>query len=118
MSSRLEKFKAPADEQRARIKFSLPMKEGELQAAYSRGMLRKAELEDGAYYRGYCRNATVAMWSAEKECFIYMRQKFERRYPDEIKHPEDDNEFDLFVPLEKVMPQDSEIIREEEQRSV
>lgn len=115
MLSRSEKFKF-LEERRARIKFSLPMKPGELEAAYERGMLHKHDLENGAYYRGYCRQATVAMWSAEKNCFIYMRQKFELRFPDEINHPEDDNGFDLFIPLEKANPQESEIVRKEDRR--
>lgn len=109
MLSRSEKFKH-LEERLARIKFSKPMKPGELESAYARGMLRKSDLEDGAYYRGYCRHATVAMWSAEKNCFIYMRQKFERRFPDEINHPEDDNGFDLFVPLEKTTPQERQLV--------
>lgn len=113
--SRSEKFKH-LEERLARIKFSKPMKPGELESAYTRGMLRKCDLEDGAYYRGYCRNATVALWSTRNDCFIYMRQKFERRFAEDIRHPEDDDGFDLFVPLEKTVPAESEIISEEDQR--
>jgi hypothetical protein len=115
MLSRSEKFKH-IEERLARIKFSKPMIPGELESAYASGMLRKADLEDGVYYCGYCRHATVAMWSAEKNCFIYMRQKFERRFPDHTRHPEDDDGFDLFVPLGKTTPAENEIIREENQR--
>ncbi len=115
MLSRSEKFKL-LEERRVQIKFSRPMKAGELEVAYARGMLHKTDLEDGAYYRGYCRNATVAMWSGARNCFIYMRQKFDLSYPEKIRHPEDDDGFDLFVPLEKVSPQESEIIVENQLR--
>jgi len=97
-------------ELRARIRFSVPIQPGELEAAYARGMLRKSDLEDGSYYRGYCRNATVAQWSAEQNRFFYMRQKFDRRFCDRAAHPEDDYGFDIFVPLEKVTPKEDEII--------
>jgi hypothetical protein len=115
MLNRSEKFKY-LEERQLRIKFSLPIKQGELDRAYTLGMLPKLDLEDGVYYQGYCRHATVAMWSAEKSCFIYMRQKFGRRYPDEVNHPEDDNGFDLFVPLRKIVPREDEIIYKESQQ--
>jgi hypothetical protein len=117
MLSWSEKFKR-LEERLARIKFSKPMKPGELESAYARGMLHKADLEDGAYYRGYCRNATVALWSARNDCFIYMRQKFEHRFAEDIRHPEDDDGFDLFVPLEKTTPAEDEVISEEDQRKL
>jgi hypothetical protein len=96
-----------------KIHFSNPMKPGELEAAYTQGMLHKQDLKDGAYYLGHCRNAVVAMWSASDNCFVYMRKKFSLRYPEKIFHPEDDNGFDLFIPLEKTIPKEDEIVRED-----
>ena len=101
---------------RERITFSKPMKPEELESAFAQGMIRKLDLEDGAYYRGYCRNATVALWSASKSCFTYMRQKFDQRFPETICHPEDDNGFDLFIPLERATPQENEIVQDPQRR--
>lgn len=61
-----------------------------------RPILPKTVLVDGAYYIGRCRNATVARWSAARECFFHWRQKFDRIFVEEIKHPIDDNHFDVF----------------------
>ena len=57
----------------------------------------KAALEDGAYYVGECRNATVARWCAAQQCFFYWRFKFGSRYVERIKAPEDEKRFDVFV---------------------
>ena len=53
-------------------------------------------LVDGAYYVGRCRNATIARWSAARGCFFHWRQKFDRIFVEEIKHPVDDDHFDVF----------------------
>lgn len=67
-------------------------------------MIAKADLEHGAYYEGYCRNASVARWDAGKECFAHWRLKFGQNFVEEIKHPEDDDRYDVFVPDRKVDP--------------
>ena len=61
-----------------------------------RAILPKTSLVDGVYYVGRCRNATVARWSATRECFFHWRQKFDHIFVEEIKHPIDDDHFDVF----------------------
>lgn len=69
----------------------------------------KHELKDGQYYRGICRNASVAKWNSEKNCFTYMRTKFNSRFAEDINHFQDDNGFDLFFPYcECIDPQEHE----------
>lgn len=52
----------------------------------------------GAYYRGRCRNASIARYNAETNRFVYMRQKFGSVFPEDICHAENDDGFDLFEP--------------------
>ena len=61
------------------------------------GGIPKDKLIVGKTYIGDCRNAREAVWDGEK--FTYMRTKFGSTYPEKINHFEDDNGFDLFVPL-------------------
>jgi hypothetical protein len=56
----------------------------------------KSELVVGAYYNGRCRNALLARWNGSR--FIYMRSKFGDTYPESIKHEEDFDGFDCFIP--------------------
>lgn len=81
-----------------------PLPPGWIEAAAKRGMLRKSDLVDGAYYYGRCRNADVAKWDATTQEFTYQRTKFGKTFPETIKHPEDDNGFDLFIPVEIAGP--------------
>ena len=46
---------------------------------------------------GSCRNSSEATWNGT--VFIYERYKFGSYYNDEINHFEDDDGYDLFVPL-------------------
>ena len=71
--------------------------------------IAKAELEHGAYYTGRCRNASLARWDANKQCFVHWRTKFGSRFTEEIKHPEDDQDFDVFVVEEKTENPEQEI---------
>lgn len=64
--------------------------------------IAKQDLVHGAYYEGRCRNATVARWNAERECFVHWRTKFGQRFIEEIRHPEDDQHYDVFV-VERVL---------------
>lgn len=84
--------------------FSLsnPIKPGELEQAYKEGMIRKSDLKDGKSYKGHCRNASVAIWQQEKDCFVYQRTKWGSTFPEDINHPEDDDGFDLFTPYEEI----------------
>lgn len=64
--------------------------------------IAKADLEHGAYYTGSCRNASVARWDGNKQCFVHWRSKFGDRFLEEIRHPEDDSVFDVFVVESKI----------------
>ena len=61
-----------------------------------RPILSKEQLVDGTYYIGRCRNATIARWSAARGCFFHWRQKFDRIFVEEIKHPIDEEHYDVF----------------------
>ena len=62
--------------------------------------IQKAELKHLAWYRGICRNATIAQWNKTNNKFWYTRHKFGDTFTESINHPEDDNGFDLFYPFE------------------
>ena len=64
------------------------------------GGIPKDKLEVGAWYRGECRNAKLAQWKGEG--FVYERTKFGYTYNEEINHFQDDDGYDVFVPIEKV----------------
>ena len=61
------------------------------------GGIPKDKLIVDKTYIGGCRNATEAVWDGEK--FTYMRTKFGSTYPETINHFQDDDGYDLFVPL-------------------
>lgn len=61
------------------------------------GAIPKIELEVGKTYIGKCRNAHEAVWEGTE--FVYQREKFGMVYPEKINHFEDDNGYDLFVPI-------------------
>lgn len=65
-------------------------------------MIPKNELVDGAYYKGTCRNADIARWSAEHQKFFHWRFKFGHTFIEEIRHPEDEQRYDVFVPEELI----------------
>lgn len=73
-----------------------------LQNAYDKGMIAKADLVDGASYLGRCRNASVAKWNATTEKFTYIRTKFGSSFEEDIVHPENDEGYDIFVPIRAV----------------
>ena len=64
------------------------------------GALPKDKLEVGATYEGTCRNAERATWNGT--CFDYKRYKFGAEQDAKINHFQDDNGYDLFVPLRKI----------------
>lgn len=64
------------------------------------GAIPKNKLEIGKTYIGDCRNATKAEWTGKE--FKYMRTKFGFTYPETINHFEDDDGYDLFVPIQKI----------------
>ena len=59
--------------------------------------IAKADLVHGEYYRGRCRNATIARWNAETQRFVHWRHKCGFVYTEEICHPDDEQYFDVFV---------------------
>ena len=61
------------------------------------GGIPKDKLIVGKTYIGDCRNAREAVWDGGK--FTYMRTKFGSTYPETINHFQDDDGYDLFVPL-------------------
>lgn len=86
-----------------KIKIPNPIPKGFVQYLIEKkGMISKKELEDGVKYYGICRNVREAVWNAEKQKFIYERRKFGNIFNERINHPEDDNGFDLFIPIKKI----------------
>jgi len=61
------------------------------------GAIPKKDLIVGKTYLGDCRNASEATWNGK--VFVYKRRKFNWEYDEEINHFEDDDGYDLFVPL-------------------
>lgn len=63
----------------------------------------KKELVPYAWYIGVCRNAFYAQWIPNLENgtgqFIYIRHKFGGFFIEKIFHFEDENVFDVFIPL-------------------
>ena len=60
-------------------------------------VIPKSELIVGAIYQGECRNSGTAIWDGNK--FVYERHKFGTSYNERINHFEDDNGYDVFVPM-------------------
>ena len=76
---------------------------------YDKGILPKKDLIKGGYYIGKCRNADVALWNGYE--FVYMRDKMGAHFPETIFHLEDDNGFDVFIPLKITKPTDEQRIK-------
>lgn len=64
------------------------------------GAIPKDQLEVGAEYEGSCRNATRATWNGKK--FEYKRYKLGFWMDDAVNHFQDDDGYDVFVPIRKV----------------
>ena len=64
------------------------------------GAIPKEKLITGKRYEGACRNASEAEWDGEK--FTYKRHKFGDVYDESINHFQDDDGYDLFVPLKEI----------------
>lgn len=64
------------------------------------GAIPKSKLIIGKTYKGYCRNASEAIWLGDK--FEYDRYKFGTTYKETINHFEDNNGYDLFVPYKEL----------------
>jgi hypothetical protein len=64
------------------------------------GAIPKKDLIVGKTYLGACRNASKATWTGK--VFVYKRRKFNWEYDEEINHFEDDDGYDLFVPIKEM----------------
>lgn len=73
-----------------------------LERALAEGMIAKDQLVDGAMYLGWCRNAEQARWDASQQQFVYKRTKFGACFDETIVHPQDDDGFDIFVPMARL----------------
>lgn len=69
-----------------------------------RTILPRDQLRHGAYYKGRCRNATIARWNATQECFYHWCEKFGRTYIQTIKYPTDEQDpwWDVFDVVEEL----------------
>ena len=72
-------------------------------------VIPKTLLEHGAYYQGRCRNASIARWNGDRGVFVYWRNKFGHVFLEEIRCPEDDIMFDVFVAESKLDAPEKEI---------
>ena len=61
------------------------------------GAIPLHELVVGKGYIGTCRNASEAVWLGDE--FEYMRTKFGSTFPEKINHFQNDDGFDVFVPI-------------------
>lgn len=59
--------------------------------------MNKEQLVHGHYYEGTCRNAWIARWNAERNCFFHWRTKFGHKYVEAICHPDDEQYYDVFL---------------------
>lgn len=64
------------------------------------GAIPKEELEIDAEYIGSCRNSDTAIWKGNH--FEYKRYKLGCYFNDKINHFQDDDGYDLFVPIKKL----------------
>ena len=64
--------------------------------------IRKKDLIHGAYYKGRSRNASEARWDGDRNVFVHWRYKFGETFLDELRHPEDEQVYDVFVAYEKI----------------
>ena len=63
------------------------------------GAIPKNKLIKGKTYIGACRNSSEATWLGNK--FEYERYKFGTRHPETINHFQDDDGYDVFVPIKE-----------------
>lgn len=64
------------------------------------GAIPKDKLENGKWYHGACRNADKALWNGM--VFEYDRHKFGMVFKDYVNHFQDDNGYDVFVPIKEI----------------
>lgn len=64
------------------------------------GAIPKDRLVKGKTYFGNCRNSNTATWNGNE--FEYERYKFGSSFNETINHFEDDDGYDLFVPIREI----------------
>lgn len=64
------------------------------------GAIPKDKLVKGKRYYGSCRNASEAVWLGDE--FEYIRYKFGDTFPERINHFQDDDGYDVFVPIREL----------------
>lgn len=77
-----------------------PLAESDVKRLLQAGAIPKDALVPGERYQGICRNADSAVWSGK--VFVYKRYKFGTTFDETINHFEDDNGYDLFIPVELI----------------
>ena len=66
------------------------------------GAIPKNKLKNKTKYYGGCRNSSYATWDADSQQFYYDRWKLGIVFVDYINHFEDDDGYDLFVPIKEI----------------
>lgn len=66
------------------------------------GAIPKKDLQHNKYYTGKCRNTQLAIWDKVNQKFHYERNKYNTMVKETINHFEDDDGYDLFIPIKKV----------------
>ena len=69
------------------------------------GAIPKEQLEVGARYAGSCRNFSEAVWNGKE--FEGKRYKWGMWEDDTINHFQDDDGYDVFVPIKKIGDRES-----------
>ena len=64
------------------------------------GAIPKKNLVTGKKYFGDCRNAVEAVWNGEY--FVYDRTKFGATHEEKINHFQDDDGYDVFIPIREI----------------
>ena len=67
---------------------------------YRKYVIPKDRLVKGKTYFGDCRNSSTATWNGNE--FEYERYKFGSSFNETINHFEDDDGYDLFVPIREI----------------
>ena len=66
------------------------------------GAIPKSELVSGDWYIGQSRSTNIAQWFSKPKKFYFIRYKMGGEYVDTIRHFQDDNGYDLFIPFKHI----------------
>lgn len=76
-----------------------------------KGAIPKSKLKNKTKYYGSCRNTNYAIWNAESQKFCYERWKFGIVSIDYVNHFEDDDGYDLFIPIKECTEETKEPVK-------